>query len=195
MTTSDLPPLGKPARRAFAGTGYSRLEQFTEISEAEIAGLHGMGPKALDRIRRVLAERGQSLAGEEEGKDRNMSTVFSSTTQLAAAIRAREVSATEVFEAHLAQIEKHNSVLNAIVTMDARDARDRAREADEALARGEVWGPLHGVPFTLKDAHAIAGMRTTTRFPPLDHTPRRTARLRPVSRRRAASSSAKRMWP
>ena len=97
--------------------------------------------------------------------------VFSSTTQLAAAIRAGHVSATEVLEAHLAQIATHNPALNAVVTMDAEQAHKRAREADEALARGELWGPLHGVPFTLKDAHATAGMRTTTGFPPLDHVP------------------------
>src|SRR6266567_2029976 len=108
--------------------------------------------------------------------------VFSSTTQLAAAIQAGHVSATEVLEAHLAQIDKHNPALNAIITMDAGHAYERAREADEALARGEVWGPLHGVPFTLKDAHATAGMRTTTGFPPLDHVPHEdstvTARLK-----------------
>jgi amidase len=100
-----------------------------------------------------------------------MDIVFSSTTQLAAAIRARHVSATEVLEAHLAQIDKYNPALNAVVTMDAEQAHERARAADEALARGEVWGSLHGVPFTLKDAHATAGMRTTTGFPPLDHVP------------------------
>src|SRR5437667_7893031 len=98
-----------------------------------------------------------------------MDIVFSSTTQLAAAIRAGHISATEVLEAHLAQIDTHNPALNAIVTMDAEQARKRAHEADEALARGEVWGPLHGVPFTLKDAHATAGLRTTTGFPPLAH--------------------------
>jgi amidase len=108
--------------------------------------------------------------------------VFSSTTQLAAAIRAGDVSATGVLEAHLAQIATHNPALNAVVTMDAEQAHKRAREADEALARGEIWGPLHGVPFTLKDAHATAGMRTTTGFPPLDHIPHEdstvTARLK-----------------
>jgi amidase len=97
--------------------------------------------------------------------------VFSTTTQLAGAIRARQVSAIEVLEAHLAQIERHNSSLNAVVTLDAGRACERAREADAALARGQVWGPLHGVPFTLKDAHATAGVRTTTGFPPVDHTP------------------------
>ncbi len=108
--------------------------------------------------------------------------VFSSTTQLSAAIRARQVSATEVLEAHLAQIATHNPALNAIVTMDVEQAYKRAREADATLARGVIWGPLHGVPFTLKDAHATAGMRTTTGFPPLDHVPQTdssvTARLK-----------------
>jgi amidase len=102
-----------------------------------------------------------------------MDIIFSSTTQLATAIRAGHVSATEVLEAHLAQIDKYNPSLNAVVTMDAERAYERAREADKALARGEVWGPLHGVPFTLKDAHATAGMRTTTGFPPLaDYVPK-----------------------
>src|SRR5205807_10648075 len=101
-----------------------------------------------------------------------MDIVFSSTTQLAAAIRAGHVSATEVLEAHLAQIEKHNPSLNAIITMDVEGARKRAREADEALARGELWGLLHGVPFTLKDSHATAGMRTTSGAPWLaDYVP------------------------
>jgi amidase len=111
-----------------------------------------------------------------------MDSVFSSTTELAALIRAGHVSATEVLEAHLAQIERHNPALNAVVTIDAKRAHERAREADEALDRGEVWGPLHGVPFTLKDAHSTAGMRTTTGFPPLDHVPHEdstvTARLK-----------------
>jgi amidase len=101
-----------------------------------------------------------------------MDIVFSSTAQLAAAIRAGHVSAAEVLEAHLAQIERYNQALNAVVTLDAERARERARDADVALARGEVCGPLHGVPFTLKDAHATAGMRTTTGFPPFaDHVP------------------------
>jgi hypothetical protein len=59
----DLPPgLAKPARRALAGAGYSRLEQFTEVSEKELLRLHGMGPKALDGLRRTLAAKGLSFA-------------------------------------------------------------------------------------------------------------------------------------
>src|SRR5947199_4689651 len=97
--------------------------------------------------------------------------VFSSTTELAGVIPAGHLSAREVLNAHLTQIASHNSALNAVITLDVERASERARETDEALARGEIWGPLHGVPFTLKDAHATAGMRTTTGFPPLDHVP------------------------
>jgi len=60
---SDLPgELAGPARRALTGAGYVRLEQLTRLSEAEVLKLHGMGPKALDQIRRALAARGQSFA-------------------------------------------------------------------------------------------------------------------------------------
>lgn len=95
-----------------------------------------------------------------------------SATQLADTIRERRLSAVDALEAHLGRIDACNPALNAVVTMDAGRARARAREADEALSRDDVWGPLHGVPFTLKDAFATAGMRTTTGFPPLDHVPR-----------------------
>ncbi len=101
-----------------------------------------------------------------------MDDLFCSATQLAGAIRAGDTSSTATLEAHLAQIERHNPALNAIVTLDAERAAARAWEADRALARGEVWGPLHGVPFTLKDAHETAGLRTTVGFPPLaDYVP------------------------
>jgi len=67
-----------------------------------------------------------------------MDPVFSSAMQLATAIRTGRISATEVLEAHLAQIDKHNASANAVVTIDAEHARERAREADKALAQGEV---------------------------------------------------------
>jgi len=92
---------------------------------------------------------------------------FISVCQLATMIRKRQVSAVEVTDAYLTQIERHNSALNAIVTLDAENARTRAVLADEALARDEVWGPLHGVPVTIKDSLETAGLRTTSGFPPL----------------------------
>lgn len=97
--------------------------------------------------------------------------IYASTTELAAAIRAKNVSAVEALAAHLDQIEKHNPTLNAVVTLDVEGAKARAREADDALAHGENWGSLHGVPFTMKDAFATKGMRSTIGFPPFDFVP------------------------
>lgn len=67
---SDLPSrLGKPTKRALAGAGYSRLEQFTKVSEREVMKLYGMGPKAMSQIRRALAARGQSFADGREREE------------------------------------------------------------------------------------------------------------------------------
>jgi amidase len=84
-----------------------------------------------------------------------------STCKLARLLQDRQLSAAGVLEAHLNRIDKHNPALNAVVSLDADAARARAEAADEALRRGEVWGPLHGVPMTLKDGLDVAGLRTT----------------------------------
>ena len=98
--------------------------------------------------------------------------VFASVQKLAEAIRNRHISATEVLDAHLAQIDKYNPQLNVIVTLNRDEARVRASQADAALARGELWGPLHGVPITIKDGFSTAGIRTTSGFPLwADHVP------------------------
>ncbi len=119
----------------------------------------------------ILSNDGETGVRGEQSHALATEVVFSSTTQMAAAIRAGRVSSEEVLEAHLTQIDQRNPALNAVVSLDVDGARERARSADNALARGEVWGPLHGVPFTLKDAHVTAGLRTTTGAPTLDHVP------------------------
>ncbi len=114
-----------------------------------------------------------------------MNDVFATARELAGGIRRRRWSAVEVLDAQLAQIARHNPLLNAIVTLDEDRARRRARDADAALARGEIWGPLHGVPFTIKDAIETAGLRTTSGYPPLaDYVPATDAPV--VARLRAA---------
>ncbi|NEM08030.1 amidase [Geodermatophilus normandii] len=82
-------------------------------------------------------------------------------TELAALVRAKEVSARELLEAHLARIDRIDPQVNAIVTLDAEGARAAADAADAALAAGEEVGPLHGLPVAHKDTHATGGMRTT----------------------------------
>ncbi|PTE10183.1 amidase [Mesorhizobium helmanticense] len=95
-----------------------------------------------------------------------MDIAFSSTIELAAAIAGRKISAVEALDAHLAEIDRHNKTVNAVVTLDREGARERAKRADSAVVRGDILGPLHGVPFTLKDTHDTTGMKTTVGFPP-----------------------------
>jgi Asp-tRNA(Asn)/Glu-tRNA(Gln) amidotransferase A subunit family amidase len=80
-------------------------------------------------------------------------------TELARMLRTRELSAVELFELHVGRIEQRNGELNALVLPRLGQARDEALAADRAVAQGSPLGPLHGIPFTAKDAIAVAGMR------------------------------------
>jgi amidase len=112
---------------------------------------------------------------------------FTQATTLAAQIRAREISAREVLEAHLAQIERLNPQVNALVTLDVAGARAQADAADAQLAAGEAVGPLHGLPVVHKDLNETRGMRTTFGSPIFaDHVPEVDAII--VERLRAAGA-------
>src|ERR1700749_214598 len=86
---------------------------------------------------------------------------FASATRLSAEIRDRQVGCLELLDFFLARAEKYNPKLNAIIGWRVEQARGRARAADAALARGENWGPLHGLPMTVKESFNITGMPTT----------------------------------
>jgi amidase len=111
---------------------------------------------------------------------------FQPAHALADAICRRELSSRELLEHYLDRIERLNPPLNAVVTLDAESARRAADDADAALARGEVVGPLHGVPMTVKDTYETAGMRTTCGLPAWDRVPERDADA--VARVRAAGA-------
>ena len=83
---------------------------------------------------------------------------YAPATELAAKIRQKALSPVEVVQAHLDRIEQLNPTLNAIVFF-TEDPLERAREAEAAVMRGDNLGPLHGVPYTLKDCIETAGMR------------------------------------
>ena len=112
---------------------------------------------------------------------------FLSATELAARIRKKQISAREVMAAHLAQIERTNPRVNAIVTLVAERAMADAARADDALARGRAVGILHGLPVAHKDLVATAGIRTTRGSPFYrDHVPAQDATI--VARMRAAGA-------
>jgi amidase len=90
---------------------------------------------------------------------------FQSASQLAAQIRDGRVGARELLEHFLARVDRHNPGINAVVVQDREGARARADAADQARARGEALGPLHGVPMTIKESYDFAGTPTTWGIP------------------------------
>jgi amidase len=92
---------------------------------------------------------------------------YSSAIAIAERIRRREVSSREVLDYFLARVERLDKSINSVITVDAAQARHEADAADAALMRGEMRGPLHGVPMTIKDSFQTAGMRTTSGAPEL----------------------------
>jgi amidase len=125
---------------------------------------------------------------------------FLSAVEMAALIRAGKLSAREVLEAHLQQIERVNPSVNAIVTLVADQAMEGARKADEAQAqgksRGDVLGPLHGLPVAHKDLVETAGIRTTFGSPIFrDYVPHADAILVERIRRAGAITIGKTNTP
>ena len=103
--------------------------------------------------------------------------------RLADAVRRRELASRELLSVALDRVERINPKLNAVVTLDAERAGAWAAAADEATARGETTGPLHGLPVTIKDALEVADVRSTGGAVELtDHVPA-ADRARQLSRR------------
>jgi amidase len=92
---------------------------------------------------------------------------FRPARQLAGEIRRKKIGCLELLDLYLARVEKYDGALNAVVVRDFERARARARAADRALARGRGWGPLHGVPMTVKESYDVAGLPTTWGVPAL----------------------------
>ncbi|MEL7155300.1 MAG: amidase [Actinomycetota bacterium] len=104
--------------------------------------------------------------------------IWSTAGELVDRMKAKELSAREVTEAHLARIDEVNPTLNAVVTLTAERALAAAAAADDALAGGQEVGPLHGLPAVHKDLHETAGIRTTMGSPLFaDNVPERNAAI------------------
>jgi amidase len=112
---------------------------------------------------------------------------FLPATDLIELLQAKKLSSRELLDGYLDRVERINPRVNAIVTLDTDRARERAAAADEATARGESWGPLHGLPLTVKDVFETKGLRTTCGNPEwTDYVPERDAVL--VARLRNAGA-------
>jgi amidase len=102
--------------------------------------------------------------------------LYRSAFELAEDIKTGKLKSADVLEYFLARVEKHNPQLNAVVALDVDRARARAAEADAAAESGEDWGPLHGVPLTIKDALCTEGLVTVGGIPECrDNVPKTNA--------------------
>jgi amidase len=108
---------------------------------------------------------GQSVSAPSAGwavsRDPSTEIIWMSATRLAQLIREKKISAKEAVEAYIARIEAVNAKVNAVVMKCFERARQEAAAADDALAKGQLKGPLHGVPFTIKDSLDTAGVIST----------------------------------
>lgn len=101
---------------------------------------------------------------------------FGTAVQAVKAIKAGVISSRELTKHVFSRIKKHNEKINAFVTLNEEQALKRARKADDALAAGKPWGPLHGLPILIKDQFRTTGLRTTCGFPELaDYIPKENA--------------------
>ena len=90
-----------------------------------------------------------------------------SAAAVAEAIRAKDISASELLDLTFQRIDRHNPALNAIIWQCRDEAVARAKAADKALAAGKAAGPLHGVPVTIKESFAYRGSANSWGLPQL----------------------------
>src|SRR5262249_39639122 len=131
--------------RRYSEKGLSRRE-FLQATKA--------GVIAMTIAPRILGESMEPKGGSKE-------LIDASAVWLAGAIRRREVSSEEVVKAFLQRIEKVNPRINAVVQLRADAAIAEARAADQEISAKKIRGPLHGVPFTVKDSFDTAGVVST----------------------------------
>ncbi len=101
---------------------------------------------------------------------------FRSATELAQNIKAGRLTSRALLDTYLSRVDRYNPGLNAIIVQQREQALARADAADAALARGEDWGPLHGLPMTVKESFDITGLPTTWGIPAMrNNTAQRNA--------------------
>src|SRR5258708_3138571 len=86
---------------------------------------------------------------------------FASAKKLASLVRRKKIGCVELLDLYLNGVARLNPKINAVIVLDDKRARERARKADRAAAKRDWWGPLHGVPMTVKESFDVEGLPTT----------------------------------
>jgi aspartyl-tRNA(Asn)/glutamyl-tRNA(Gln) amidotransferase subunit A len=119
----------------------------------------GTSARRAGRANRARSAKGRAI---RDTRDPDASIVHRSATDLAALIRTRELSPVALVEAYLERIERLDGDLRAYITVCGESALEDAKRVEVAAASGEITGPLHGLPFAVKDQFDTAGVRTTS---------------------------------
>ena len=82
---------------------------------------------------------------------------FRSAKDLVSLIRRKKIGCLEFLDLYLNRIDRYNPKINAVIFTNIEEARKRARLADKALAKGDIWGPFHGLPMTVKESYDAVG--------------------------------------
>ncbi|MEX1187282.1 MAG: amidase [Gemmatimonadaceae bacterium] len=144
-------------------TNESRIRELHEIelanSESPVLTFNPLPPgKGLPpEPRRVARPNARPRAVPRDLED----LAFASIAELAALVRARRVTATQLTDMYLARIKRLDPSLHAVITLTEERARAQALAADQEIARGRYRGPLHGIPWGAKDLLAVRGYKTT----------------------------------
>ena len=113
---------------------------------------------------------------DSKSAPKNDTLLFKTASELTDLIGRGEISSLDLLNQYLDRIQRYNDDLNAVIAMDITAARTRATKADKAIAQGEKWGPLHGLPMTVKDVFEVVDMPATSGDPKLkDYIPQRNA--------------------
>jgi aspartyl-tRNA(Asn)/glutamyl-tRNA(Gln) amidotransferase subunit A len=147
-------------------------EGVEHIAEVLAASLYEAGAVVLQQFRRsaaLIAAQSRTAAVTQEfgrsakppSRTQGGELIDLNIREASELVRQRKVSPVELTHACLAQIEKLNPTLNALITVTAESAAAEAREAEAEIQRGKWRGPLHGIPIALKDLFDTAGVRTT----------------------------------
>ena len=169
------------AAQKLAGVSFTRAEQEAILTRLNAPRGHMAGFAALRNAKLGDDEQpaivfnpvppGKVLPSGPRGLIRRPPTVsrpatdealaFLPVTHLARLVETRQVKPSELTELYLARLAKYDPILHCVVSVTADLARAQAKEADDEIAAGKYRGPLHGIPFGLKDLFAVRGTRTT----------------------------------
>ncbi|NWF92947.1 MAG: aspartyl/glutamyl-tRNA amidotransferase subunit A [Syntrophaceae bacterium] len=146
------------------------------LKRVEELNLNGLEPTTPITSSAQLKPGRSRLPGEkrkrvriERAPDRTEDLCYLSAAQLGRLIKKREISPVEVTEAHLSRIKALEPKLNSFITLLPDQAMAAARKAEKEILRGRCLGPLHGIPFGLKDLFYVKGVRNTSGSKIFDH--------------------------